>query len=366
MIPRENIKLILAACAVLCTGILVMAVLVVAQDVAAPLLLSVVLGIVFAPTADRIERLGLPRWISVTLLLLTLIAAFSTLAYLAEPYFWQLVDALPAIKWELRALLHDYQGILRDVDQVNDEMTQALTGENGAGNETEADTEAGGRSIPTLTDALFLAPQIAVQALIFLGGLFFFLLTRDNVYRFIARRVGNRRATDVILQRFCSAEETVARYFLTISIINAALGAALAAGLTLIGMPGAVVWGVVAALLNFILYLGPMAVVAGLLLAGVLVFDGALSFAPAALFVALNMTEAQFVTPGLVGRNVSINPFLVFASLCVWMWMWGPLGGVVAIPITVIVVKLFDVLDEEPLPEDAADLTRELPRQSGR
>ena len=340
---------VLRSCAVILTGLTVLGALMIAEDVAAPLLLAIVMGIVFAPTADRVDRLGLPRWISVFALMLVFFALLGTLAYLLEPYIWEVVESVPAIKWEIRSLLHDYQAFLGGMEQVSDGAA-AETSE--AGN---AETIGTAAPLPSMTDALFLAPQILVQMMIFFGGVFFFLLTRDEVYRAIARKIGNEKATDILLQRFCNAELVVARYFLTISLINVGLGTALASGLTLLSMPGAVVWGLFACLMNFVLYLGPLVVASSLLLAGILVFDGAWSFMPPVLFIMLNMIEAQFVTPALVGKNVAINPFVVFASLCFWLWMWGALGGIVAIPVTLVLVKLFDVLGELPMPPDAVD-----------
>ncbi len=349
---------VLRACVIILTSIALMAALFIARDVFAPLLLAGVVGIVLAPTADAFDRLGLPRWASVFVMMLLLFAALASLAYFLEPYVWQLVDSLPAIKFEIRSVLYDFRALIRGVDQVNNEMKEALTGSAGTGD----GEEGAAPPMPTLTDALFLAPQFLAQLLIFLGGVFFFLLSRNEVYGALAARIGDADATEIILRRFCKAEDVVARYFLTITGINLGLGVALATGLSLLGMPGAVVWGLFAALFNFILYLGPLVVASSLILGGVLAFDGAVSFVPVAMFLALNLIESQFVTPTLVGRNMAINPLLVFVSLCFWLWLWGPLGGIVAIPITLIVLKLFDLLGEDPLPGRGAPHDRPLPK----
>ena len=71
-----------------------------------------------------------------------------------------------------------------------------------------------------------------------------------------------------------------------------------------------------------------------------------MTFAPAAGFLTLNMIEAQFATPTLVGRHVQINPFLIFVALVFWLWLWGPLGGIVAIPVTLILLRLFDIMGD--------------------
>ena len=69
-----------------------------------------------------------------------------------------------------------------------------------------------------------------------------------------------------------------------------------------------------------------------LLIADLITFDGAYGFLPAALYLAMNATEGQFVTFVLVGRSMSVNPLLIFFSLVFWLWLWGPVGGFIAIP----------------------------------
>ncbi|PUB14925.1 uncharacterized protein DUF20 [Yoonia sediminilitoris] len=87
--------------------------------------------------------------------------------------------------------------------------------------------------------------------------------------------------------------------------------------------------------MNFVLYVGPIAMIAMLLVTGIVLFDGAVSFLPAATYLAMNGTELQIVTPTLVGKRLSVNPLLIFLSLVFWLWFWGPIGGIIAIPILI-------------------------------
>ena len=186
--------------------------------------------------------------------------------------------------------------------------------------------------------------------------LFFFLLTRKGIYSWLARFIGDRADTEILLQRFTQAERLVSRYFLTITVINAALGTALAGALALIGLPGPFIWGLTAALANFILYMGPMMVTGGLLIAGLVAFDGLMTFLPAVIFLSLNMIEAQFATPAFLGRHISVNPLLIFVSLVVWLWLWGPIGGIIAIPVLVIALVMLNIF--EPASDDDQDSDR--------
>jgi predicted PurR-regulated permease PerM len=134
----------------------------------------------------------------------------------------------------------------------------------------------------------------------------------------------------------------VSSYFLAITFVNAGFGTLVTLAMLVLGMPQPILWGIATFLLNFILYLGPALVAAALLIVGIVSFDGAYSFVPVAVFVMLNMVEAQFVTPSVVGQQMSLNPLLVFLSLVLWLWLWGPVGGLVAIPLLVWVLIILN------------------------
>ncbi|PWE33481.1 AI-2E family transporter [Maritimibacter sp. 55A14] len=316
-----------------------------AEDVVAPLVFGLVSGVILAPVSDWFDRRGLPRALVALTVLLFSVVFLAGIAFLLEPVIWRLVDELPRIRWEIRQTIYEFRGLIQGIDEVNAEMKSALGAEPGI---DAGDGDAADR-LPTVTDALLMAPLLLAQAVIFMGTLFFFLLTRTGIYRWISQRLGARADTPVILERFCAAESRVSRYFLTITLVNAGLGAALSLALMSIGMPSPFIWGFVAALLNYVLYIGPAAMAASLLLAGLVVFDGLASLLPPVIFLTLNLIEANFVTPSMVGRHVAVNPLLVFVSLVFWLWLWGPLGGIVAIPILVATLALFDVFGDNPM-----------------
>ncbi len=311
------------------------------SDIFAPMVLATVSGVMLAPLSDMFERAGLPPGLASAVVLVLGIAAIAVIAILVEPIAWRVIEELPRIKWELRAIVEEFRALVRGLDEMNREVGEALGTDGTEAGEAEAPI------VPKLTDALFLAPRLIAQILVFGGTLFFFLYTRKGIYVWLSRWIGSSADTAIIMQRFTRAERLVARYFLTVSIINAGLGAALGGALALIGLPAPLIWAVAAALLNFILYVGPMTVVTGLLFAGLIAFDGMMVAVPAAVYLCLNMIEAQFVTPALVGRHIAVNPLLIFVSLIVWLWIWGPVGGIVAIPVLVIVLVMLDIFDPE-------------------
>lgn len=345
--------------------IAVFAVLRVGQGLFAPVLSALVLGVVCAPLADGVERLRLPRTLAALVVLGLLVLLIATLFAALEPTVTLTIRNAPAIWQEVTGLLDTLRGFLSGVEALQETVSDALSGEEeeranapaaaaGAGDADAADApdEEGAVRVPGVLDALVYAPSFAAALLIFAGTFYFFLLGRRDIYERV-----DRGATFLSAEMLCRAERRVSRYFLTITLINAGFGVVIWLAMTIIGLPQPMIWGLAAFLFNFVLYLGPAVLAAAFAVAGILTFEGAMSFLPVAVYVGLNMTEGQFVTPALVGRNMAVNPLLVFVSLVFWLWLWGPVGGIVAIPVLVWSLYILGHLDWDP---------RDLPRRERR
>ncbi|MEY1556360.1 AI-2E family transporter [Yoonia sp. R2331] len=289
-----------------------------------PVVAALTLGIVMTPVSDLWDRLRIPNAPAAFLTMLFAVAIIFAVILLIEPYVTLAIEQAPIIRAELRDTVFEARRLLRGLEAISEDMATAI--EPGAGAAGDEDTV----TVPSLTDALFYAPQFMARLLIFVGTLYFFLLVRTDIYDGLSRNIKPLAKSDLRL-----AAKQVSRYVLTIAAINASFGVVIALAMQIIGMPTPVIWGILACLLNFMLYLGPATLAVALTIAGIVAFDGAASFLPVAIYVTLNAIEAQFVTPALVGRNLSVNPLLVFLSLVFWLWIWGPVGGIIAIPILI-------------------------------
>ncbi len=305
-------------CLVILAGVAGIAALDAARTVLAPLVLGLMLGIVLSPAARILERAGVPRWASALAGLLIAAALVLTLVVFFGPVLGYMIQTYPQLIEDLRSWVVYMTQSLRGIENIEGHI---------AGSGDEAMEEA----VPTVVDALWMAPNLLAQMLIAVGALFFWLLTRDDVYD----RAGAARA-----RRLRAADRAVSHYFVMITVINACLGAALAFGLSLIGVSNPMVWGIAAFVLNFVLYLGPTMVLVGLLIAGITQFHGAMVLVPPAIFLTLNMIEAQFATPTFVGQQIAVNPLIVFVAIVFGLWLWGPVGGIVALPVLVWVHAL--------------------------
>ncbi|HEY0549461.1 MAG TPA: AI-2E family transporter, partial [Verrucomicrobiae bacterium] len=121
------------------------------------------------------------------------------------------------------------------------------------------------------------------------------------------------------------------------------LGLIVSGGLYFIGVPNAIMWGMLAALLNFVPYFGPVAGVALLATVGLLTFDTLWKgLLPPLWYLLLHLLEANLITPVLLGRRFTLNPVVIFVSLIFWTWLWGVPGALLSVPILVAIKIICD------------------------
>ena len=317
-----------------------------AEGIFAPLTLALVVGIVLSPISDFWENRGFPPALGALSSLFLTLTVFGLLILMIQPVAAELMAAAPKVWADMQGTVNLIKGFLRGLAKVSEGMSSAVGTD---ANAAPAAPAPGGVAMPGISDALMIAPTVLGQIMVFAGGLFFFLLTPNEIYTWIASLVTGRGRRVKTGRRLRDAERVVSRYFVTIALVNGGLGLASGIALQILGLPGAMFWGVVAGVMNFIVYLGPAMVAVGLLFAGIAAFDGLHALLPALIFVGLNGLEGQFVTPAFLARQLSVNPLLIFVALLLGIWLWGALGGFVAIPLMVWVLVFADML--EPVSE---------------
>jgi predicted PurR-regulated permease PerM len=121
---------------------------------------------------------------------------------------------------------------------------------------------------------------------------------------------------------------------ITITAINAALGLLTAAALWLLGVDNALLWGGIAAILNFAPFVGPLATVGLLVIVGFARFETPLAaLSVPGAFLVLHLLEGQLLTPTIVGRRLALDPIMVFLALMLFGWLWGVPGLLLAMPL---------------------------------
>jgi predicted PurR-regulated permease PerM len=182
----------------------------------------------------------------------------------------------------------------------------------------------------------FVTPA-AGELLLFFGAMVFFLVGQGALRAQFIAMFSVRESKLRALKILNDIEHNLTGYLTVVTMINAALGAIVAIGAWLLGFPSPVIFGVVAAVLNYVPYVGPAVMVVALFGVGLITFPslGHALIAPLA-FVTLTTAEGHFITPTIVGRRLTLNPLLVFLALAFWTWMWGPIGAFLAVPISII------------------------------
>lgn len=303
-----------------------------ASAILAPIALGFVSSIVLSPVSGVWRRAGLSAAVGSFLTLLLGLVLLAILILALYPVAAEIYEKAPTIRWEIRKAVYELRGLAEGLHDMSEEVSAAL--KPAGGDEAPAARPV----LPQPIDALLAAPGVLARVMTFVGALYFFLMCRHDVNKTLARL--SPLPTEQAIERLESADTRVARYCLTIAMINSGFGVCVGLAMNFLGVPLPVLWAILAALANFVFYVGPAAVAFALLVTGLVAFDGAYSALPAIVFVSLNAIEGQFITPTLVGRNLDVNPLAVFLSLVFFLWLWGPVGGVVAIPLVAWLIIL--------------------------
>jgi predicted PurR-regulated permease PerM len=308
-----------------------------AQVILAPVLLAIVIGLMFGPLADLMEQRGVPEGISAAVAVLILLLVIVTGGFVFYSPLSEWAGRIPLIWSRLQAELANLKEPMESFGAFQEQLKSIL----GSNQAMEVTVEDGS----TVTGIAMLAPAILAQVLIFLVSLYFFLATRENIRIATLSLCVSRRMRWRTAHVFRDVEQKVSKYLLTITMVNIGVGVVVTGLMWAIGMPSPILWGALAAVLNYIPFVGQAFMALILFLVG-LATRGDLGAAmlPVAMYWGVNFVEGNFVTPNLLGRTMTINPFMIFLSLTFWLWAWGPVGGLVAVPSLLILYSLVTLI----------------------
>lgn len=330
-LPREPRTVFLG---ILCL-IALIACLYIAEEIVLPVMLAIVLKLLLQPLVRLLERVHVPKAIGALLALILLLAVFIGLGTLLSAPATRWITDLPQAWPRLEA---KFAFLGTPVDRVRDMLNNLGVDFSGPGALL---------SHPMgIATAVFGGTRSVAACLLETLLILFYLLVFGET--FLRRLVevlptfaDKREAVEISLH----VEHDLSTYLLTVTIINAVVGCATAGAMWICGVPGAVLWGVVAFCLNFVPFLGPFCGIVLFLAVG-LVTKGAVwgAVLPAAIFFGIHMLEGEIITPMLLASRFTMNPVAVILSLIFWYWMWGVMGAVLAVPVLAIVKILCDRL----------------------
>lgn len=334
-------------------GIVIVAVLYVAQEVFLPIVLAILLAFLLAPFVDLMRRWRLGRVPSVIIAVLFALGIIAALGTLIGYQFAGLANDLP----RYQATIKEKVGTLRERTLAR---LPSIISEIGKAVKEEPAQQPAPAPSPTPQAAplpvevherpatpLEIVRSIAAPVLqpfatagIVLVVVVFILLQREDLRDRMIRLFGARdlhRATEAI----DDAGGRLSRYFLTQLGLNALFGVMIGVGLWLIGVPSPILWGVVAALMRFVPYIGSFIAAAFPVLVAAAVEPGwSMALMVAALFLIGEPLMGQVVEPFVYGKSTGLSPFAVVLAAIFWTWLWGPVGLVIAVPLTLCLVVL--------------------------
>jgi predicted PurR-regulated permease PerM len=335
----------------------------VAREVLLPLALAILLSFVLTPALLLLRRMKVPRVVGVAIVVALAFALIFGLGWLMSQQTTQLAGDLP----RYQHVLAEKISALRNSVTGSPALEKATEAIKGLERELASPTpEPKGSTEPMLPEVaeegrkpipveirepaprsleLFqriagtVLPPLATAGIVILFVIFI-LLQREDLRDRAIRLIG---ATD--MQRATAAmndaAERLSRYFLSQFLINSAYGVFISLGLWLIGVPSPIVWGILAMLMRFVPYVGPFIAAAPPLLLAAVVEPGWTTFLlTAALYLVSELTMGQVVEPLVFGHGTGVSPIAVILATVFWTWLWGPLGLLLAMPLTVCLVVL--------------------------
>ena len=218
------------------------------------------------------------------------------------------------------------------MQQVSKNVEQAASSVGGSGAKPK---EVVVQTGPSLTSRLFGTTQRIVAGVLEILILLYFLLAGGDLFlQKLIKVLPNVDDKVKAVEIARATEATVSAYLTTTLLVNLVEGATVAGVLWAIGMPNAVLWGVIVFLLEFVPYLGAATATVVLTVAGLISFDtlGHALLVPGS-FLAINLIQANFVTPLVLGHRLTLNPVAIFTGLAFFYWIWGVPGAFLAVPL---------------------------------
>ncbi|HET9274361.1 MAG TPA: AI-2E family transporter, partial [Methyloceanibacter sp.] len=332
-----------------------------AREVLLPLALAILLSFVLTPPLLFLRRLKVPRILAVGLVVATAFAIIGALGWMMSREATNLAADLPSYQTTLSKKIESFRestsesGVLKKAGEVLSNLQQQLSAPTEAPPAPSVGTQAKRPDDkpmqveitspePTgwaLYQTIFstLLPPLATAGIVLLLVIFI-LLQREDLRDRLIRLFGGsdlQRATSTM----SDAATRLSHYFLSQVLINFAYGTLIAGALWLIGLPSPIAWGILAMLMRFVPYVGSYIAAALPLLIAAAVDPGWTTFLLVlALFVLGELFMGQVVEPQVFGRGTGVTPIAVIASTIFWTWLWGPLGLLLAMPMTVCLAVL--------------------------
>ncbi len=339
---------------------IVVASLYLARAILMPFALAILLSFMLTPLVRRLQRWRVPKALAVTFVVLVAFAAIATLGSVMVSQVNQLAADLPRYQTTLRDKIHLLRGATGGAGTIGraSEVLENLSTELNTPERMPGSVTSPGPTPPSAQKPIQVEvrePKGALRTFVSLVSplidplvttglviifVIFILVQRQDLRNRLVRLAGSndlQRTTAAI----DDAGRRLSRLFLTQLALNAAFGLVIGIGWWIVGVPSAPLWGILALILRFMPYIGTwISAIFPLILAAAIGPDWTMFIWAASIFLAIEMIIGQFVEPLVQGHSTGLSPVAVIASATFWTWLWGPIGLVLATPMTMCLVVL--------------------------
>ncbi|MGZ8484336.1 MAG: AI-2E family transporter [Candidatus Binatia bacterium] len=327
--------------------VLVIASLYWAQTFFIPLALSLLFTFLLTPLVAGLEKFGLRRVPSVVVVVLLVFSLMGGIAWIVAVQFTSVANQLPGYQSNIRQKIVDIRGVgkggvFEKVKETAKEVTEELKNEPSAAQTPREVVVQGDETTTFWPFSPVAAPMLERMA----GAGFVIVLTvfmmirRENLRDRLIHLLGYGRLT-VTTRAPEEAGQRISRYLIVQSLLNGSFGIAVGGALFFFGLPYAILWGFLAALLRFIPYIGSWAAAILPTALALAVFQGWLwPLLVFALIVGMEIVIATILEPLLYGESAGVSEVGMLVSVAFWTWLWGPVGLLLAMPLTVCVVVI--------------------------
>lgn len=339
-----------------------------AQTVFIPLVLGVIVSYALSPLVKQMHKWRIPRFIGAASLLLVIVGSMGALAYSLQDEAAGMIETLPEAAQKLRQTLRKEwgspKGAIENVQKAAEQIEHAAS-------ETAVAAPAAPRGVTRvqieepklnirdyLWDGTIGALSFVTLAVMVLFLTYFLMVSGDTFRRKLVKlsgpTLGKKKVT---VQMLNEISVQIQRYLLVQVLTSVLVGIAIWLAFLWIGLDHAAVWGVAAAVLNLIPYLGPIIITGGTALVAFLQFGSmGMALTVASISLVINSLEGFLLTPWLTGRASRMNAVVVFAGILFWGWLWGAWGLLLGMPIMMAIKSVCDHVEEfKPVGEFMGD-----------
>ncbi|MBX7542033.1 AI-2E family transporter [Qipengyuania sphaerica] len=300
-----------------------------------PLVTAIILTVILSPLADKLHGIGLPNSLSALISLIVFFAILLlALALILQPAV-ALFDQFPALLKQVGDRFTELRNQFDWVAQINQQLADLV--------QREEEREVVVATPSWLEEIAIATPSVVIETILTLLMAYFMIEARVRLrQRLLFGRTSfgtSIKAARVLRE----VQDRVAAYILTVGWINACVGVVVALGAWALGVDAPIMWGGLAAILNFLPYIGPTIMIGLLALFGIGTTDTVLlGLVPAAAYLVLHTIEANVITPSILGARFTMNPVMILIALSYFTWIWGVFGALLSVPILLMLTALFD------------------------